>query len=778
MTFPSRFSFSKARQQATRRKLALTALLLGTTSALPALAAVGAQPAPHATSGVHAKPAKAATPVARRKARGPHKSTSPEDIQVVTTRTARYLSQPGTVNIMSGKELRELHVESPKEIAAFTPGVTAVNATSGSSPIFSIRGVGLDDYVGTNMGGIGIYLDGVFAPYPALYNGQMLDIENVVVEKGPQGFDMGRSTTGGSVNITSVKPSDKFGGYAEWGYSSYNTNTGKFAINVPITSKISNRTAFSYTKGDGWQHDINTNRRYGAQDLLAIRNLTKFQIDDKSSALLNIHYTRDRGTPMSPQDVDGDAWHDQPNGTVGVGPNARFNQVNVGQNRVGRKEDGGGASLSFERVFNFGVFSSQTAIDMYRRSVYDNYDGESIQIADYHWNDTYLAQSHDMHLRTNIAKIFHLTVGIYESYDKIDGAYTSYRGFLFDQPEANLTNHFSQQNLSTGVYVNTVTNITHNLDFIASGRFSYDERGFHGGTHDDNGVLTGTTGSNLSYLNTSHNYERFTGRVGLRYQVVPGTYLYGTISNGYKAGTYFAAPVSAPQALDYVRPENLIAYEVGVKSSLFKNKLTIEGSLFDYEYHNRQTLFVAEMPGRPGQDNTITSLSLGSISRARTRGGELSSAIHDLIPNLDLRGSFAYLDARAISAVNNIGGLPLLSNVDAHSALPFAPRFSWSAVARYGIDINRYRLTLQASYTWKDNMLVALGDPNGQTNKISSMGLRMEFAPKTSQWTAAVYVDNMLNNHGNTYSFTGSDNSRAQYLQTPRWIGVDLRYNF
>ncbi|MFT8563439.1 MAG: TonB-dependent receptor, partial [Acetobacter orientalis] len=168
----------------------------------------------------------------------------------------------------------------------------------------------------------------------------------------------------------------------------------------------------------------------------------------------------------------------------------------------------------------------------------------------------------------------------------------------------------------------------------------------------------------------------------------------------------------------------------------------------------------------------------GSISRARTRGGELSSAIHDLIPNLDLRGSFAYLDARAISAVNNIGGLPLLSNVDAHSALPFAPRFSWSAVARYGIDINRYRLTLQASYTWKDNMLVALGDPNGQTNKISSMGLRMEFAPKTSKWTAAVYVDNMLNNHGNTYSFTGSDNSRAQYLQTPRWIGVDLRYNF
>lgn len=770
-TIPS--ALIRGSQQRVRRKLALTALLLGTTSALPAFAAkVDSQLHTYKSGATQNRSVSKASAASRSKVRAPRRSTSSEDIQVTQARTAHFHSQPGTVNVMSGKELRELHVESPKEIAAYTPGVTAVNATSGSSPIFSIRGVGLDDYVGTNMGGIGIYLDGVFAPYAALYNGQMLDIENVVVAKGPQGFDMGRSTTGGSVNITSVKPSDKFGGYLDWGYSSYNTSTGKFAVNVPITEKISNRTAFSYTKGDGWQHDLNTNKRYGAQDILAIRNLTKFQIDDKTSALLNIHYTRDRGTPMSPQNTQADAVNGFPVGTIGVSSDAYYNRVNVGQNRVGRNENGGGASLSFERIFDFGVFTSQTAIDLYRRNIYDNYDGESVQVSDYHWNDTYLAQSHDMHLRTNIAKIFHLTVGIYESYDKIDGDYTSSRGFLFDMPEENMTNHFSQQNLSAGVYVNTVTNITHNLDFIASGRFSYDERGFHGGTRDMNGAVTGTPGGTLSYLNTSHNYERFTGRVGLRYTVVPGTYLYGTISNGFKAGTYFAAPVSASQALDYVRPENLIAYEVGVKSSLFKNKLMLEGSLFDYEYHNRQTLFVAEMPGN------ITSLSLGTISRARTRGGEVSSTIHDVIPNLDLRGSFAYLDAQATSAVNNIGGLPLLSNVNAHSALPFAPRFSWSAVARYGVDINRYRVTLQASYTWKDNMLVALGDPNGQTNKIGSMGLRMEFAPKTSKWSAAVYVDNMLDKHGNVYSFTGSDNSRAQYLQTPRWVGVDLHYNF
>ncbi|GAA4489299.1 hypothetical protein GCM10023157_38520 [Gluconacetobacter asukensis] len=744
------------------RHVLFSALLLAGVSSIAAHAAPTTSPPATTTHPAHAT----------RHARAPQRPTL-EAITVTSARTARFHTMANTVNTLSGKELQSLHIVSPKEIAAFIPGVTAVNATSGSTPIFSIRGIGLDDYIGTNMGGIGIYIDGVFAPYPVLYNGQMFDVQTVSVEKGPQGFEYGRSTTGGSMNIESIKPTGHFGGYLNWGYSSYGTNTARGAINTPITDRIFNRFAFSYINGEGWQHDIHTGQRYGAQDILSLRNLTQFVIDDQSSLMLNIHYTRDKGTPVSPQDVDGDAVNGLPDRTIGVGQNAKYNAVNVGDNRASRNENGGGIGINYTRNFDFGTFTSATGIDFYRRDDYDNYDGESVNVGDYRWNDTTIAQSHDMHLNMNLAKRLNLTVGVYESWDKINGAYTSYRSFILDSPNASLTDHFVQQNLSTGLYINTVTHIIKGLDFIAAGRLSYDERGFDGGTLDNTGAVTGMAGSHLSYVNQNHEYERLTGRVGLRYTILPGTLVYGTISNGYKAGAYFAAPVTAPQALDYVHPENLIAYEIGAKTSLFNNKVQIEGSLFDYEYHNRQTLFVAEMP------RDITSLSLGLIPRARTRGGELSSTLHDLLPNLDLRGSFAYLDAQTVSSVSSIGGLPLLGNVDSHSALPFAPRFSWSAVARYGIDVTpRYRVTLQASYTWKDNMLVALGDPNGKTNKISSMGLRMEVGPKTGKWTAAVYVDNMLNQHGNTYSFTGSDNSRVQYLQTPRWVGCDLRYNF
>lgn len=740
----------------TKQIIALSgAALLSSTSALTAIAA----PAQH-------------TP-ARTKIHSRHHAvvSKPETLRVSGSHLQRVRNTAGTVSVMTAKKLRELNITSPKDVAAYTPGLTAVNATSGSTPLFSIRGIGLDDFTGNNMGGIGIYQDGVFAPYPVFYTGQMFDTQTVSVEKGPQGFDYGRSSTGGNISVESTRPGHHFGGYLDWGYSSYGTNTARAAVDIPITDKIFNRTAFSYINGGGWQRDIHTGRHYGSQDQLGLRNLTQFLIDDHSSLLLNIHYTRDRGTPQSPQNTDGDLLNNRPNRTISVGQNARYHDVNVGGDRASRDENGGGVSVNYTHRFDIGTFSSTTGFDAFRRNDYDNYDGESLSIGDYHWNDTSLAQSHDMHFRTTFAKRVRLSVGVYESYDKINGAYTGLRSDLLGLPNGNLTNHFVQENISTGVYLNTVTKVIDGLDFIASGRYSYDDRGYNGGTIDQGGAFTHAGGA-ISSVHEHHRYSRLTGRVGLRYTIAPGTFVYGTISNGYKAGSYFAGAVSAPSAQSYVRPEGMVAYEIGAKTSLWHNKIQLEGSLFDYEYRNRQTLFVAEMP-------KTTSLTLGSLPRARTRGGEVSGTFHNIIPNLDLNSSFAYLDAQTTRSASSVNGLPLLSAVGKHSALPFAPRFSWSAVARYGIDLpSEYRMTLQASYTWKDNMLLELGDPNGKSSKISSMGLRMEVGPKSGKWVASVYVDNLLNHHGNSYSYTGNDNSRVQYIQTPRWVGGNIRYNF
>lgn len=700
-------------------------------------------------------------------------SSTVEAVTSTGSRAQGTLSRPASVNVLTGREIQDLHIVQPKDIGPYVPGVVAVNANSGTMPYFTIRGVGLDDFVGTNMAGVGFYADGVFEPFPTLYNAAMFDMSNITVEKGPQGFDFGRSTTGGSISIETNKPTEKFGGYLDWGYSSYGTNMATAAFNTPITPKILNRFSFSYVNGGAWQHDINTKERYGKQDMLSLRNLTKFVIDDSSSLLLNIHMTRDRSLSVSPQDLDGDALNGTLTGTIGVGQNAKYNAVNVGNERPTRDEIGGGVNVSYSKDFTFGSFVSTTALDLYHRNDFDNYDGQSVHTGDYKWNDTYIVQSHDMHIATTLFNRTRLKAGIFQSYDKIDGRYTWYQGNIFGVQNANFTSKFIQQNISAGLYLDTETKITRRLMFIAAGRLSYDDRSFNGGTTDDNGVISGLPGAYLAQTNRSHPYERLTGRIGLKYTLFGNSHIYGTISNGYKPGTYFAKPVKTQGGLDYVRPENLIAYEVGAKFSFFKDKINLSGALFDYEYHNRQTMFtVLDTTG-------IYTLALGSVRRARTRGGEVAATINNLAPNLSLHSSFAYLDAQTLTSTATVGGLSVDGSAPAHSTLPMAPRFSWQAVARYKVPLPiDYQLTFQASYAWKDNMVSLGGDPNGKQSKISMMGLRLEFAPKSEKWTAAVYVDNLQNNHGSTYSFSAADGSHVSYVQTPRWVGCDLRYNF
>ncbi|MCE0742292.1 Plug domain-containing protein [Acetobacter sicerae] len=105
-------------------------LLLASTSSLAAAAttAVHSQPVDtkHVAAGRTHHPSTQHHPKAIA-----HKGEA-EQITVTRSRAQRHLSTPGTVNVISGKELRSLHLESPKDIAAFTPGVTATNAVSGS----------------------------------------------------------------------------------------------------------------------------------------------------------------------------------------------------------------------------------------------------------------------------------------------------------------------------------------------------------------------------------------------------------------------------------------------------------------------------------------------------------------------------------------------------------------------------------------------------------------------------------------------------------------------
>ncbi len=115
-----------------------------------------------------------------------------------------------TVNAYTGEQLKDFGLSSAEDIAILTPGLTVNETAATGVPLYTIRGVGFQDYSTAASSTVGIYLDEVAMPYTVMTRGLMFDIERVEVLKGPQGDLYGRNTTAGQINFVSKKPTADF----------------------------------------------------------------------------------------------------------------------------------------------------------------------------------------------------------------------------------------------------------------------------------------------------------------------------------------------------------------------------------------------------------------------------------------------------------------------------------------------------------------------------------------------------------------------------------------
>ena len=98
-----------------------------------------------------------------------------------------------------------------------------------------IRGVGT---TGNNIGlesAVGVFLDGVYLSRPGVALGDLVDLEQIEVLRGPQGTLFGRNTSAGALNITTAKPNlervDGFANFTAGNLEAYNAQAG---FSVPL----------------------------------------------------------------------------------------------------------------------------------------------------------------------------------------------------------------------------------------------------------------------------------------------------------------------------------------------------------------------------------------------------------------------------------------------------------------------------------------------------------------------------------------------------------------
>jgi iron complex outermembrane receptor protein len=186
----------------------------------------------------------------------PAVSAEPEtalDKVVVRNQTplAQVADEPASISVVSGEELQELHADDLSSILKRAANVSWNQGNQRTSTL-SIRGVGKIGQTEQMDPSVGFTVDGVSYAYNAMTSYDFYDLENISVDRGPQGTEGGKNANLGNINITTRRPS--FTPDFSWtvGYGKDETLIGEASGGGPIIpGLLAWRGALHIDKGQG-----------------------------------------------------------------------------------------------------------------------------------------------------------------------------------------------------------------------------------------------------------------------------------------------------------------------------------------------------------------------------------------------------------------------------------------------------------------------------------------------------------------------------------------------
>ncbi len=186
------------------------------------------------------------------------KSDSNTVSEVVVTaeyRAENVQKTPISITAINAQTLEQRGVTNIVDLANSVPNVTMRMGGSGSglSNQTFIRGIGQSDFLFAYSPRIAFYVDNVY--FATVYGStfDLLDVDHIDVERGPQGVLSGRNAAGGAINIISKKPDGNDGGYIEATGGSLSRFDIKGAIDQTIVpDKLFLRLSGMHEQRDGW----------------------------------------------------------------------------------------------------------------------------------------------------------------------------------------------------------------------------------------------------------------------------------------------------------------------------------------------------------------------------------------------------------------------------------------------------------------------------------------------------------------------------------------------
>jgi iron complex outermembrane receptor protein len=187
---------------------------------------------------------------------------SNDEAEIVVTglkRDQSFVDVPVAVQVFNEQTITRAGITRPEDFLALTPNVAFEKSNHAGEFFVNIRG---QTSVRQSEGAVAIVIDGVQLATQNEFNGELFDIQQIEVLKGPQGAIYGRNASAGAIVITTKAPTDDFEGQVRASYGNWNSAKVSGSIGGPIVPGVLRfRLSASMSDTDGSYTNINTGEK-------------------------------------------------------------------------------------------------------------------------------------------------------------------------------------------------------------------------------------------------------------------------------------------------------------------------------------------------------------------------------------------------------------------------------------------------------------------------------------------------------------------------------------
>lgn len=632
----------------------------------------------------------------------PFPAFAQSEIETVTVTAQKRVESaqkvPISITVITPSQLEAAQITSAIDLPQLTSSlvtITGPNANAFQTPF--IRGVGSSSTANGIDASVATYVDGV---YQSFKQGNLLDlddIERIEILKGPQGTLFGRNATGGAISIITKQPTDTFQASTEFSYGRYNETEERGYINGQLANDLAGNLSVSARQGGDYLFNEFNNDKFGGTNSVTLNGKLLW-------------------TPISRLDVTAGFIYDNRNqssetadvtlvpGSTPIG--ALLGGMGSFKNYVGDLnltpitfESGIQGSLHVKYSFDDFDLVSISSFQHNRSRELLDYDVTSANVFSFDDHDSAQTYTQELQLVSTGTGPFQWIVGGYyindsQSYDPL--------GELFVAPAPIDINSTSKVS-GSAVFGQGTYDFGEGTKLTVGLRYSSEQRGLVGVE-----TIPAIPVTLAGPINLRKTFSMPTWRLSVDHSFTDNFLGYVSYNRGFKSGAF--NPTTIDPSQKPVNSEVLDAYEAGVKTQWFNNRLQLNGAGYYYDYRNIQVQRVDPNAGGAslleaagaaqlyGLDGDLTVIPVDGLQVHAGLGLE-----HARYTDYDNASGFAY-----------IGGFGVADTVDATGTqMLYAPDATFNVGADYTFGFaDTSSLEFTGNYSFSGKYREVVGDGN------------------------------------------------------------------